>query len=186
MSSSIIRRNLASNRKERLHEIGEQGELNVNKLLCDHFGHRKISWGFQGYSEGTNGCPDLVIKTNPPLAIEVKSISPFTTRKGNNRGVNYVAIRRDQWKREKQFAMDKKGKLIVIVEIRLKEKGIYFWFTSKQIDRYMKELKGETIHISLWRVFSDARSLIYPDELQYLEYWNQNTASDNVYQGNIV
>lgn len=189
MSSSIIRRDLSKFRRERRYEIGQQGEINVGNMLAEHFGHRKISWGFEGYSSGTNGCPDLVIKTLPPIAVEVKSISPFTVRtKNNSKGVGYVAVRREQWLNELKFARDKKARLILIVEVRLKDKGLYFWFTSEQVDRYMKKLKGERIHISLWDVFSKARSLIYPDELQYLEYWNLNirTASENKYQANIV
>jgi hypothetical protein len=189
MASSIIRKNLSEYRRERRYELGQQGEINVGNLLADHFGHRKISWGFEGYSEGTNGFPDLVIKTLPPIAIEVKSISPFTVRKKNDsKGVGYVAIRREQWVNQLKFARDKNAKLILVVEVRLKDKGIYFWFTSDQVDRYMKKLKGERVHISLWDVMSKARSLIYPDELQYLEYWGMNiaTKNDNKYQGNIV
>ena len=189
MSSSIIRKDLPDNRRERRHEIGQQGEINVGNLLAEHFGHRKISWGFDGYSEGTNGCPDLVIKTFPPIAVEVKSIMPFTVRKeNNNKGVGYVAVKREQWDNELRFARDKKARLILIVEVRLKDRGLYFWFTSKQIEGYMKRLKGERVHISLWDVFSKARSLIYPDELQYLEYWNSNVIveSDNRFQQAIV
>ena len=87
-----------------------------------------------------------------------------------------------------QFAKNKKARLILIVEVRLRDKGLYFWFTSKQIQGYMKRLKGERVHISLWDVFSKARSLIYPEELQYLEYWSTNiqTDYDNQYQRNIV
>ena len=86
------------------------------------------------------------------------------------------------------FAKNKKARLILIVEVRLKDRGLYFWFTSKQIQGYMKKLKGERMHISLWDIFSKARSLIYPDELQYLEYWNSNIniETDNQYQANIV
>ncbi len=189
MSSSIIRKDLSKYRRERRYEIGQQGEINVGNMLAEHFGHRKISWGVDGYSEGTDGFPDLVIKTFPPIAVEVKSITPFTVRKdGNTKGVSYVAIRREQWINEMQFAMNKKARLILIVEVRLKDKGLYFWFTSEQIQGYMKRLKGERVHISLWDIFSKARSLIYPDELQYLEYWSTNitTESDNQYQRNIV
>lgn len=189
MSSSIIRRDLSKYRRERRYEIGQQGEINVGNMLAEHFGHRKISWGVDGYSEGTDGFPDLVIKTFPPIAVEVKSITPFTVRKdGNTKGVSYVAVRREQWINEMQFAMNKKARLILIVEVRLKDKGLYFWFTSEQIQGYMKRLKGERVHISLWDIFSKARSLIYPDEIQYLEYWNSNIAveTDNQYQANIV
>lgn len=190
MSSSIIRRDLSKYRRERRYEIGQQGEINVGNMLAEHFGHRKISWGVDGYSEGTDGFPDLVIKTFPPIAVEVKSITPFTNIKNKEtKQVGYVKVKRDQWANELQFAINKKARLILIVEVRLKDKGLYFWFTSEQIAEYMKKSKGmEWVHISLWDVFSKARSLIYPDELQYLEYWNSNIAieTDNQYQSNIV
>ena len=55
MASSIIRKDLPEYIRQRRHELGENGELNVSKLLSDVFGHRKVSYGFEGYSEGTNG-----------------------------------------------------------------------------------------------------------------------------------
>ena len=73
-----------------------------------------------------------------------------------------------------------------LVEVRLKDKGLYFWFNSEQIEEYMKIREGERIHIHLDDVFNEARSLIYPDEVLYLEHWNINTPVDNNYQRNIV
>ena len=86
MSTSIIRKNLPYDARQRRYELGEQGELNVGKLLCEYFGHRKVSYGFDNYSEGTNGYPDIVLNLNPPIAIEVKSIAPFTKKK-NAKGI---------------------------------------------------------------------------------------------------
>lgn len=189
MSTSIIRKNLPYDSRQRRHELGEQGEINVGKLLADVFGHRKVSYCFDGYSEGTNGYPDLVLKLNPPIAIEIKSMSPFTKKK-NKRGVyksaGYVAIKRSQWYEQLKFARGRLAKLILVVEVRLKDKGLYFWFNSEQIEKYMKIREGERIHIHLDDVFNEARSLIYPDEVLYLEHWNINTPVDNEYQRNIV
>ena len=189
MSSSIIRKDLPFHTRQRRHEIGQQGEINVGNILADIYGHRKVSYGFEGYSEGTNGYPDLVLKLNPPIAIEVKSITPFTKRKnkgGIYRSASWVAIRRDQWYNELRFAKSRLAKLILIVEIRLKDKGIYFWFNSEQIEQYMKIRKGDRIHIHLDDILIEGRSLIYEDEIKYLEYWNINTPVDNNSQLNIV
>lgn len=189
MASSIIRKDLPEYVRQRRHELGENGELNVSKLLSDVFGHRKVSYGFEGYSEGTNGYPDMVLMLNPPIAIEVKSIAPFTkkeTSKGIYKSAGWVAIRRDQWYEQLKFAREHLAKLILIVEVRLRDKGLYFWFNSTQIEHYMKIRKGERIHIHLDDVFTEARSLIYPDEIKYLEYWNNHTPVDNNYQRNIV
>jgi len=189
MSNSIMRRNLPYDFRQRRHELGEQGEINVGKILCEYFGFRKVSYGYDDYSSGTDGYPDIVLKLNPILAIEVKSIKPFTMKKNKNgiyKSAGYVAIRRDQWYEELKFARERLGKLILIVEVRLRDKGLYFWFNSDQIEEYMKKLKGERIHIHLDDILNKARSLIYPDEIKYLEYWNQQTPVDNDYQLNIV
>lgn len=189
MSSSIMRKNLPYDFRQRRYELGEQGEINVGKILCEYFGHRKVSYKFEGYSEGTNGYPDIVLKLDPPLAIEVKSIKPFTkqeNKKGFYRSAGWVAIRREQWYDELKFAKEHLAKLILIVEVRLKDKGLYFWFNSDQIEEYMKIRKGERIHIHLDDIFNEARSLIYPDDIKYLEYWNNQTPVDNNYQRNIV
>lgn len=189
MSTSIIRKNLPYDARQRRHELGEQGEINVGKLLADVFGHRKVSYGFDGYSEGTNGYPDLVLKLNPPIAIEVKSIKPFMKQKnkrGFYRSAGYVSIRRVQWYEELKFARNRLAKLILVVEVRLKDKGLYFWFNSEQIEKYMKKGNSEWVHIHLDDIFNEARSLIYPDEVLYLEHWNINTPVDNDYQLNIV
>jgi len=189
MSSSIIRKDLPFDVRQRRHEIGQQGEINVGNILADIYGHRKVSYGFDGYSEGTNGYPDLVLKLNPPIAIEVKSITPFTKVKKKNgvyKSAGYVAIRREQWYSELRFARERLAKLILVVEVRLKDKGMYFWFNSEQIEKYMAIRKGDRIHIHLDDVFNEARTLMYDDEIKYLEYWNLNTPVDNDYQRNIV
>lgn len=189
MSSSIIRKDLPFDIRQRRHELGQQGEINVGNMLADVYGHRKVSYGFDGYSEGTNGYPDLVLKLNPPIAIEVKSIKPFTDKKNKNgiyKSAGYVAIRRDQWYNELQFARSRLAKLILVVEIRLRDKGIYFWFNSEQIEHYMSIRKGERIHIHLNDILTKARSLMYEDEIKYLEYWNLSNPVSNDYQRNIV
>jgi len=78
------------------------------------------------------------------------------------------------------------AKLILVVEVRLKNKGIYFWFNSEQIEEYMQIRKGDRIHIHIDDVFNKARTLMYEDEIKYLEYWNLKTPVDNNYQRNIV
>ena len=189
MSNSIMRRNLPYDFRQRRHELGEQGEINVGKILCKYFGHRKLSYGYDDYSSGTNGYPDIVLKTNPVIAIEVKSIAPFTKKETSNgiyKSAGYVAIRREQWYEELKFARERLGKLILVVEVRLRDRGLYFWFNSDQIEEYMKKLKGERIHIHLDDILNKGRSLIYPDDIKYLEYWNQQTPVDNDYQMNIV
>jgi len=190
VSTSTIRKDLPETRRERRHELGEQGELNVSKLLSEHFGYRKVSYGFDGYSEGTDYYPDIVLKLNPPLCIEVKSIAPFTYKKIGNgktyKSAGWVAIRRIQWNEQLKFARSRRAKLILIVEVRLHDKGLYFWFDSEQIDEYMKKLKGDRIHIHVDDVFNKAKSIIYPDEIQYLEYWNSHKPSDNENQLAIV
>ena len=136
MSSSIIRNNLSYETRERRYEIGKQGEANVGDLLGEYFGVNKISYGFDNYSEGTNRYPDLVLKTFPPIAVELKSISPFTCRKvkdGINKSCGYVAVKRSQWYNELSFASNRNAKLILIVEVRMKDRGLYFWFDSEQI-----------------------------------------------------
>ncbi len=182
MSSSIIRKDLSFSRKERYHEIGEQGEINVGKLLSSIYGHRIVSYGFDGYSEGTNGYPDLVLKLNPPLAIEVKSMYPYVIRNKKDgkkyKYQNWVPINKIQWENEKQFAKNKMAKLILIIEIRLKDKGIYFWFDSEQVEEYFDKSKSEYGYIPLYDVLEKGNSLIYDDEIKYLEYWNMNNPID--------
>ncbi len=189
MSTSIIRNNLPYSTRERRHEIGKQGEINVGKLLAEYFGHRKVSYAFDGYSEGTNHYPDLVLRLNPPLAIEVKSINPYkerTIKTGKIKGVNYVGINRYQWFEVYKFARNRLANYVLIVEVRLKEKGIYFWFEPETIEEYMNILKGEYIHISLWDVLMKGNSLIYPDEIKYLEYWNTHHSPDNEIQEKFI
>jgi len=189
MSSSIIRKDLPETTRERRYEIGRQGEINVGNLLADVYGFRKVSYGFDGYSEGTNSLPDLVLNLYPPIAIEVKSITPFTKRKNGDKiykSASYVAVRRNQWYEELKFARSRKAKLILVVEVRLKDKGLYFWFDSDTIEKYMKRLKGERVHIHLNDILLEGNSLIYPDEVKYLEHWNNRTPLDNDSQLNIV
>lgn len=182
MSSSIIRENLAYTRRERLHEIGAQGEINVGNLLAEHFGNRNVSHGFDNYSEGTNGLPDIVLKTDPPLAIEVKSTSTFVTRKTEDktyRRNNTVAIKRDQWKNERMFAYNRNMKIILIVEVRLKNKGIYFWFNENMLKEFFEKGKGEWLHINIHDILNKGNLLIFPANFRYLEYWNVNTDIPN-------
>ena len=126
---------------------------------------------------------------NPPIAIEVKSIKPFTSVKKKNgiyKSAGYVAIRREQWYNELKFARGRLAKLILVVEVRLHSRGLYFWFNSEQIEEYMKIRKGDRVHIHLDDIFNNAKPLMYEDEIKYLEYWNLNTPVDNNYQRNIV
>ena len=183
MSSSIIRNNLSYETRERRYEIGKQGEANVGDLLAEYFGVNKISYGFDNYSTGTDGYPDLVLKTYPPIAVEVKSISPFTVRKTKNgkiKSCGYVAVKRSQWYNELSFASNRNAKLILIVEVRMKDRGLYFWFDSEQIQKYMDKLKGDRIHISFFNILSEGHSLIYPSDFKYLDEWNQDLILENV------
>lgn len=183
MSTSIIRRKYSFETRQRRYEIGKQGELNVGDLLADYFGVNKVSYGFDNYSEGTNGYPDLVLKTFPPIAVEVKSISPFTIRdttKGKTKSCGYVAIKRTQWYNELSFASSRNAKLILIVEVRMKDRGLYFWFNSEQIQKYMEKLKGERIHISFFNILTEGHSLIYQSDFEYLDQWNKDLVLENV------
>lgn len=180
MSSSIIRKDLPYDRRERRSEVGRQGEMNVGNLLASHFGIRNVSYGFDNYSEGTDGYPDMVLKIKPPIAIEVKSISPFTKRKQKNnkyvKSVGYVAIRREQWYNQICFAKSRNARLILIVEVRMRDRGLYFWFDEDKIEEYMNKLDGQRVHISFFNVLSEGVSLMYPKDLEYLEYWNNNSS----------
>jgi len=189
MSSSIIRKDLPFTRNERHHELGIQGEINVGKLLGDYFGVRNISYAMDGYSEGTNGYPDLILKLNPPLAIEIKSMSTFVHRTRGDKTakyINYVPIVKDSWYNELAFAKSKKMKLILIVEIRLKDKGIYFWFDHEMLKPYLEKSDAQYAYVSIHDVMNKGNSLIYPDEIKYLEYWNYNTPLEDDKQNTLA
>lgn len=179
MVSTIIRDGLVESRRAVHEKIGNEGEQAVAYLLAEVFGHNKVSHGKEGYSEGTNGCPDLVLLLDRPIAIEVKSTVPFTkyfTRyKTESKRASSIKINKFQWAEEMRFAKERLMRFILVVEIRLhgsKKGNLYFWLSSDIVNEFVERCKGTYTHLTIWDILRNGNRLITKEDIENLALYD--------------
>lgn len=117
-------------------KVGRDAELRVAKILSKIYGNRNvITEG--SFASGTNGKPDILLKLDLPILIEVKTCTLFHKKRIFGAAKTFL----HSWERLTRYAQQRLMGRIIIVEYRHKGLAIYVWVDGNDVDRMIEDRK---------------------------------------------
>lgn len=145
--SSLLKESLPEGHRATHTKIGREAEKRAAVRLRAIYGHRiVITKGPR--ASGTDGKPDLLIRTDPPILVEVKTCQLF--HKKRLWGVAKTFFH--SWKRLTIYAQEHLMNRVMLIEYRHKEASIFVWLTGEAVDRLAAEKRQEKPEIDVFHI----------------------------------
>jgi len=150
--SSIIKASLEEGHRATHTQIGKDAEKRVAAILGRIYGKRRVSVG-TSQSSGTVGRPDVLLMTDPPVLVEVKTCTLFHRRRIFGAAKTFM----HSWLRLTGYAEARLMDRIMVIEYRHKGDAIYAWIRGEDVDRMIEERKKDNEEIEVFHFeFRDA------------------------------
>ena len=171
--SSIIKDGLEEGHRATHTKIGKDAEKRVATILMGIYGDRKVVVG-SVHSSGTAGKPDVLLMTDPPVLVEVKTCRLFHKKRIFGAAKTFM----HSWLRLSEYAKTRRMDRIMVIEYRHKGDAIYAWIRGEEVDQMIAERKEnnepfEVFHFEFREALKYGRILtnkgfeiIEPDSLQ--------------------
>lgn len=134
--SSIIKDGLEEGHRATHSRIGKDAEKRVATILRGIYGDRKVVVG-SSHSSGTAGKPDVLLMTDPPVLVEVKTCTLFHRRRIFGAAKTFM----HSWLRLSEYAKTRRMDRIMVIEYRHKGDAVYAWIRGEEVDRMIEDRK---------------------------------------------
>ena len=115
-------------------KLGREAELRVAARLRDIYGERRvISDGPR--ATGTKGKPDVLIITDPPILVEVKTCQLFHKKRLWGVAKTFIPA----WERLTLYAQTRLLSRVLVIEFRHKGAYVYLWLPGEAVDKLLEE-----------------------------------------------
>ena len=132
--SSLIIFNRPESDRATHSKIGRDAEKRVADFLSKIYGSRNVVFQ-SSLASGTNGRPDVLLKQDPPILIEVKTCTLFHRKRIFGAAKTFI----HSWKRLSQYAESRLMRRIMVIEYRHKGEYIYVWIKGQNVDQMLAD-----------------------------------------------
>ena len=131
--SSILKNSMNEGDRETHTKLGREAELRVAARLREIYGDRMVV-DSGPHATGQKGSPDLLLLTDPPILVEVKTCQLF--HKNRLWGVAKTFIH--AWERLTLYARARLMNRVMVIEYRHKRDHIYIWLSGEKVDQLLE------------------------------------------------
>jgi hypothetical protein len=130
--SDIIKDSLPESDRAVHTKLGREAELRVAARLREIYGNRKVI-DSGSHASGQKGKPDLLLLTDPPTLVEVKTCQLI--HKKRLWGVAKTFIH--AWERLTLYARSHLMNRVLVIEYRHKDSSIFVWLPGDKVDNLL-------------------------------------------------
>lgn len=132
--SSILKDSMEEGDRAVHTKLGREAELRVAARLREIYGNRKVI-DSGSHASGQKGKPDLLLLTDPPTLVEVKTCQLI--HKKRLWGVAKTFIH--AWERLTLYARAHIMKRVMVIEYRHKDASIFVWLPGNAVDNLLED-----------------------------------------------